>query len=253
MFCENCGKNISDSATACPHCGQLTGANSAPMLPPPSPRRTPVRPLHFFFPVLKALDQGKIIRTMVVFVLRALAVLTVLGGLFFLIEILRLSFQLPTTQGTIGGLLLAIIFVAAIASLFQILLYRAENVRNLGESPFTVIPIFSILFRAFGEANATFGVAAGVGGCLFIWFAGTSPVRFLPGIGDLLPSVSGGGTFLEGLLFLVWAALLSFAFLVGFYFLAEAVVVVVDIACNIRLLVQLGEAAGDKSPKSMAA
>jgi hypothetical protein len=184
-------------------------------------------------------------------VLRALAVLTVLGGLFLLIEILKISFQLPT-QGTIGGLLFAIVFVAAIALLFQILLYRAESVRALGKSPFTIIPIFSILFRTFGETNATFGVAAGVGGCLFIWLSGMSPARFLPGIGELLPSVSGG-TFVAGVLFLLWSALLSFAFLIGFYFLAEAVIVIVDIARNVRLLVEQGEAAGEKGPRSVAA
>ena len=251
MFCENCGKNISDSASACPHCGQPTGVTPAPISTPAAPKQFPVPPLFFFRPILKALDQGNIIRTIVVFVLRALAVLSILGGLFMLIEILKVSFQLPT-QGTIGGLLLAIIFVAAIASVFQIFLYRAESVRDLGKSPFTVIPIFSILFRTFGETNATFGVAAGVGGCLFIWLSGMSPARFLPGIGDLLPSASGG-TFLEGILFLVWSALVSFVFLVGFYFLAEAVVVVVDIARNVRLLVQQGETASEKGPKSIAA
>jgi hypothetical protein len=34
MFCENCGKNIFDSATVCPHCGELTGVSSAPASPP---------------------------------------------------------------------------------------------------------------------------------------------------------------------------------------------------------------------------
>ena len=59
----------------------------------------------------------------------------------------------------------------------------AESVRDLGESPFTVIPIFSILFRTFDKANATFGVAAGVGSYLFIWLSGGSPLLFLPGDG----------------------------------------------------------------------
>jgi hypothetical protein len=200
--------------------------------------------------VLEALDRGNVIRTAVVFALWAFGVLTVLGGLYFLIEILKYSFQLPT-QGTIGGLLFAIIFAAAIAALFQIFFYRAESVRNLDQSPFTVIPIFSILFRTFGETNATFGVAAGVGGCLFIWLSGMSPVRFLPGIGEMLPAASGG-TFLDGVSFLLMAVLLSFVFLVGFYFLAEAVVVVVDIARNVRLLVQQGGVSGQKGAKNLA-
>ena len=147
-------------------------------------------PIRFFHPILDALDRGDVIRTAVVFVLRALGVLTVLAGLYLLVEILKLSFQLPA-QGTIGGLLFAIIFVAAIASLTQILFYRAESVRNLGESAFTVIPIFSILFRTMGETYATSGVAIGVGGCLFIWLSGLNPAQMLPGAGQLLPAVAG--------------------------------------------------------------
>jgi hypothetical protein len=192
-----------------------------------------------------------VIRTAVVFALRAFGVLTVLAGLYFLIEILKLSFQLPT-QATIGGLLFAIIFVAAIASVFQIFFYRAESVRDLGQSPFTIIPIFSILFRTLGESYATLGVAAGVGGCVFIWLSGMSPVRFLPGLGEMLPPVSGG-TFLDGVEFLVMAVVLSFVFLVVFYFLAEAVVVLVDIARNIRLLVRQGGVTSQQGAKNLGA
>jgi hypothetical protein len=53
--------------------------------------------------------------------------------------------------------------------------------------------------------------------------------------------------------FLLMAVLLSFVFLVGFYFLAEAVVVVVDIARNVRLLVQQGGATGQKGAKNLPA
>jgi zinc-ribbon domain len=30
MYCENCGKEIADTVPVCPHCGQATGASSAP-------------------------------------------------------------------------------------------------------------------------------------------------------------------------------------------------------------------------------
>lgn len=197
--------------------------------------------IRFFRPVLEALDHGDVIRTSVVLALRIFGVLAVLGGLYLLVEILKISFRLPT-QGTTGGLLFAVIFVAAILAQFQIYFYRAESVRNLGESPFTVIPIFSILFRTLGEIYATLGVAVGVGGCLFIWLSGISPLRLLPGAGEIFPSVSGGGTFLDGLVFLLWLSVLSFLSLVVFYFLAEAILVVLDIARNIRLLVKQGSA-----------
>ena len=242
MFCENCGKNIPDTATVCPHCGQFTGVSPAPSPPSPAPKQAPGRALFFFRPVLEALDQGDVIRTSVVFALRAFGVLTVLAGLYFLIEILKISFQFPT-QGTIAGLLVAIILAAAVASVFQILFYRAESVRDLGQSPFTIIPIFSILFRTLGESYATLSVAVGVGGCLFVWLSGMSPLRLVPGLGEMLPAATGG-TFLDGVLFLLWSVVASFVSLVVFYFLAEAVVVLVDIARNIRLLVQQGGVTG---------
>lgn len=87
---------------------------------------------------------------------------------------------------------------------------------------------------------------------MFIWLSGMSPLRFLPGIGEMLPAISGG-TFLDGVLFLVWAAVLSFVFLVVFYFLAEAVVVLVDIARNVRLLVRQSGPTGQKGAKNLAA
>ncbi len=205
----------------------------------------------FYRPILEALDKGNVIRTAVVFALRAFGVLTVLGGLYMLIEILKLSFQLPT-QGTVGGLLFAIIFVAAIASMFQIFFYRAESVRKLGESPFTVIPIFSLLFRTLGETYATTGVALGVGGCLFTWLSGMSPLALLSGLGAIFPTFSGS-TFLDGVLFLVWACVASFAALIIFYFLAEATVVIADIARNIKSLVQQGGVTGGGGAKDAAA
>jgi hypothetical protein len=74
----------------------------------------------------------------------------------------------------------------------------------------------------------------------------------LPGVGQLLPAVAGG-TFVDGVLFLVWAALASFAALVIFYLLAEAVAVIVDIAHNTRRLVQQGETRDGRGATNLAA
>jgi hypothetical protein len=207
--------------------------------------------IRFLRPILKALDQGNAIRTAVVLALRILGVLSVLVGLYVLIEILKLSFQLPT-QGTIGGLLFAIVFIAGVASLFQIFFYRAESVRDLGESPFTVIPIFSILFRTLGETYAASGLAVGVGGCIFVWFSGMSPVQLLPGVGGILPAPAGG-TFLDGVLFLVWVCAASFTALIVFYFLGEAIVVIADIARNVRSLARERGVTSEQASKDVAA
>jgi hypothetical protein len=44
---------------------------------------------------------------------------------------------------------------------------------------------------------------------------------------------------------LVWGALGAFVALILFYFLSEAIVVIVDIALNVRRLVQQSEATGE--------
>lgn len=196
--------------------------------------------LYFFRKVLKALDQGKVIRVSITIALRILAVVTVLGGFYLLIDMLKTFFRLPT-EGTIGGLIFSLIFIAAIACVTQIYVYRANSVKELGESPFTVIPIVSILFRTAGEVYATLSVALGVGGCIFVWFSGFSPIQLLGPFGGMLPSTPAGGTFVTGISFLVLCALVAFLSLVAFYFLAEATLVLVDIARNIRGLVRQTE------------
>jgi hypothetical protein len=193
----------------------------------------------FFYPVLQALSDGKIIRKAVAITLQVLAVLSVLVGAYLLIEILKVAFQLPT-DGTVGGLLFAVIFLATILSIGQIFWFRASSVRELGDSPFTVIPIVSVLFRTAGEVYATLGFAVGVGGCLFIWFARISPFFLLGRLGGILPSASAEASFMGGISFLLYLSVASFFALILFYFLAESVVVLVDVARHVRLLVRQG-------------
>jgi hypothetical protein len=103
-----------------------------------------------------------------------------------------------------------------------------------------VIPIVSVLLRTAGEVYATLGVSVGVGGCLFLWFARISPFYLLGRLGGILPSASAEGSFLGGISFLLSLTVASFFFLILFYFLAESVVVLVDVARHVRLLVQQG-------------
>jgi hypothetical protein len=59
-------------------------------------------------------------------------------------------------------------------------------------------------------------------------------LTLLKSIDGFFPSLSPEGTFVGGLLFLVYLALFSVAAIIVFYFLAESMVVLVDIAKNIR-------------------
>ena len=201
--------------------------------------------LTFFIPVLEKLNDGKVIRTSIAFALQILGYLTLLGFVVLLVTLLKGAFQLPGAGATIGGVLFAFVLAATGLAIYQIFIYRAGNIRDLGESPFTVIPIFSILFRIAGEVYSVIGLAVGVGGCLFIWLAQLNPMYLLGGIGSLLPSISPEGTFLGGILFLIYLSVASFFVLIIFYFLAEASVVMVDVAKNIRLLLKQSTESSD--------
>lgn len=196
-------------------------------------------PFKFFYPVLNALSNGRILRTSVALALRVMGALTAIAGLYILISLLKISFNLPA-EGTIGGIVVCLIVIVAVAAVVQIHFYRASDIANQADSKFTVIPMFSTLLRAAGEIYATIGTAAGLGGCLFIWFARVNPLAELTPMAPLARSTYGEGTFLTGLVVLAYAAVTSFAILILLYFLAETVVVMVDIANNTRLLVAGG-------------
>jgi len=214
--------------------------------------------LNFFHPVLDALTDGRIIRRLVVWALRTLGVLVLLGGLLAVFAVLRFAFQFSGAGAAgaaamLGGVALAAILLAGVVAIMQIHFYRARSVEALGESTYTVVPIVSILFRTAGEIYATLGVAVGVGGCLFMWLARFNPLRLLGGFGALLPPVETEGSLLGGLFFLIYLAVSSFAFLVLSYFLAEATLVMVDIANGVRLLAAGRGAAAGRCPKCLSA
>lgn len=258
MFCDNCGQALLDSSTVCKFCGQAfaaaTGLAAAPSFSAPraSPplvgvARVPEDTGAFFVlplsrTVFEGLERGSVIRRAVALALRILGILLALAGIYFLVQILKFSFQTGVpTQYTLGGLILAALLALGIFGMMQVCFFRAATINRLGESPFTVMPVISILLRAFGEVYAVALTTLGFGGCLFIWFSGTNPMNLLGSIGSFLPQpqlLGGNGMFLDGVEFLVTMALVAFGFLVLFYFLAELVVVLADIARNVRLLVK---------------
>jgi len=190
--------------------------------------------------VLVALSQGKVIRSSIATAMQIGAILVLLFALLALVAILKVSFQLPSIAATVGGIIVAVSLTAAFFAMAQIYLFRAQSVRELPDSPFTIIPILSILLRAAGETYAVLALFFGIGGCLFIWLSGMSPASLAPGLEILVPSLPGAGEggagLLDGLIFLarIWFA--AFVALIIFYAFAEMVVVGVDIALNVRKL-----------------
>ncbi|HUM03985.1 MAG TPA: hypothetical protein VLT90_00905 [Terriglobales bacterium] len=246
MFCTECGGNVGAGDTICRACGARV-QDAKPAQPVAIRAAAAYKQPGFGIMgitrmVLGALAQGKFIRNTVAIVMQVAAVVILLAGLLAVIQMLKLAFQISAATATIGGLLVAVLIAAAVFAVAQIYLYRAQTVRELEESPFTIIPILSILFRTTGESYAVLAVAFGLGGCLFTWLSGMSPRMLLAGMGDFLPPMLAAGgsgqSFVDGLMFLVIMVLAAFGSLVLFYALAELVIVLVDIALNVRRLVK---------------
>jgi hypothetical protein len=198
-------------------------------------------------PFFNALSDGKIIRQTVEWVLRVLAVIMALIGLYGCISIIRLGINARssvldvegnlvthTPIGILIGCILLALFVLAWGYLTAgILAFRARSVKELGDSHFTVLSILSLLFRLNGELAFITYSMLGVGGCLFVWITGDTYPRM--GILGALPFTGGGDTgFLGGLEMAVFFLLIAFSLIIFFYALAEYIAVQVEIALNTR-------------------
>lgn len=186
----------------------------------------------FFYPVLAALNDGRSIRNCVIVGLKVAAVLVALGGVLAALTIITSAFH-GSGGAALGGILFAILILGTAACVGQVYWYRSASVAALESSRNTVIPIFSILSRAGGEATATACAGIGVGGCLFLWLspdiaAGT--LQALPFLGQI-PAGSG---FLGGIILLVYLAVLGFSALILGYFWSEFIMLLVDIERNTR-------------------
>lgn len=204
-------------------------------------------------PFYHALSDGKIIRQTIAWVLRILAVIMALIGLFGSIAIIVLSFRASNSTADIGGdlttnsagsisaniiigsILLALFVLAWGYLTAGILAFRARTVKELGNSHFTALSILSVLFRINGELAFITYSLLGVCGCLFIWITNASPLSQLGMLGDALPFVGRGGAgFLGGLEMAIIFLLIAFSLIIIFYALAEFISVQVEIALNTR-------------------
>jgi len=189
----------------------------------------------FFYPVLDALSDGRVIRRAVQGILTVSAWLAALTGILAVVGILKESFREQGSLATVGGILFAIIVAASIACVFQIYYYRARSIGALGQSEYTVIPVVSILCRLTGEVLATTFTAFAVGLCVASWL-GAAPTTPLVGSFGPSPTWRSDNDFVMGLSLFVWFLFLAFATILFFYFLAESIGVLTDIARHIRRL-----------------
>jgi len=190
-------------------------------------------------PCFSKLNNGKLIRSVVATVLRIGAVLGAVVGVVYSIMIVGGAFRTNEFGAVVAHLLMAACYLTLVACGTAIALYRAGTVDALQDSRHTVIPIVSILFRAAGEASLTSFSLLGVGGCLFIWLSNMDPMNELGPLGSILPQLGSAAGSLGGIAFLGGMVTLAFCLMLWFYFIAEAILVGVEIAANTAGLIQI--------------
>lgn len=177
----------------------------------------------FFYPVIESLSKGSLIKKVMSFLFSLIGVISFVGGVYFFFKTIS---YVPDFWSVV---LLLLFLVSSFISL-QIWFYRARKIKNLEDSEFTVIPIFSNLFRAFGENYAVFLITIGIGGTLMLWFSKYG--GYLWEFAKYIPFVSLEDSFIGGLLFLLITIVIAFFMLLLTYFLAENILVLVEIAKN---------------------
>lgn len=188
---------------------------------------------------LQLLSQGNFFRKAYAIVLRVLAVLVVIAALVGWIQVWKLVSG-AATDAILGIIIFQFLFVIAIYMVVHAILIRAGDIAGLPESDFTVIPIVSISLKLIGEIYACFVAAVSVGGGIAMWLK-SDAFFMIRGSAPFIPIFGGGEGFFGGLLFIAGGLFAAFIALVFFYFLAEAVVVMVDIAKNTKITRQVAE------------
>ena len=194
----------------------------------------------FMETVLEKISQGQFFRKAFAVALQILAVAIATVALVAWITVWK-SISGYSAEAIFGIIIFQLLFVIAVYMVVHILLIRAGNINALPDSEYTVIPIVSITLKLFGEIYASFVTVISVAGGILTWFIGSSALYMIKSSAPLVPSYGNGEGFWGGLVFMAGGLFSAFVGLVLFYFLAEAVIVLVDIAKNIKMTRQIAE------------
>lgn len=194
----------------------------------------------FMKSVLQLISQGQFFRKAFAVVLRILAVVVAITGLWVWIPEWK-SLSGASNDAVIGIIIFQFLFVIAIYMVIHTMFIRAGDIAELPEADFTVIPITSITLKLLGEIYACFTTVASIAGGILIWFIRGDAFFLIGRLAPIVPNFGAGEGFLGGILFIASGFFVAFLVLVFFYFLAESVVVMVDIAKDTKITRQIAE------------
>jgi hypothetical protein len=162
--------------------------------------------------------------------LRILAVITAICGVFFWIGSLIQILQRFSPGLFLGGIIFLGLMIVAVIFLIKTLWKRARDIRDLPGGDFPIFDIFAAVIRLIGEISAIILGFMGVGGMFLIWGGGRSaldiigfminPILRLFGPYSLIDPVR---TISLGLLIFMAYTLSAVLTLLGSYFISELV------------------------------
>ena len=196
--------------------------------------------LLFMESAVRLISQGQFFRKVFSIILRVLAVCIALVALITWIPEWK-SLSGASNDAMVGIIIFQLLFVVATYMVVHVIIIRASDIAALPEADYTVIPIVSISLKLLGEIYACFTAVISLAGGILIWFVRGDALFIIKRLAPLVPTFGGAQGFLDGLLFIIIGWFVAFLVLVVFYFLAEKVVVLVDIAKNTKITSQVAE------------
>lgn len=187
--------------------------------------------------------EGTNFRFVIFWLLRLLAVLAAIFGVFFWVGALIQILQRFSLGLFLGGFIFLGLYLIALFAVIRTMWKRARDIQDLPAGEFPIFAIYAAVVRLVGETSAIILAFIGVGGMFLIWGAGRlsldiigfliRPILPLFGPYSLMDPI---GTLTAGLVVFTVYVVSAVLTLLGSYFLAELVILIKGIFHNTQSL-----------------
>jgi len=187
--------------------------------------------------------EGTNFRFVIFWLLRLLAVLAAIFGVFFWVGALIQILQRFSLGLFLGGFIFLGLYLIALYAVIRTMWKRARDIQDLPAGEFPIFAIYAAVVRLVGETSAIILAFIGVGGMFLIWGAGRlsldiigfliQPILPLFGPYSLMDPI---GTLTAGLVVFTVYVVSAVLTLLGSYFLAELVILIKGIFHNTQSL-----------------
>jgi len=190
----------------------------------------------FMKPFIENFSKKNVFIKVFAIILRVLTIIAIVAAVVIWILLWKFVFEIPAA-GIAGGVIFQIFFLVGIYMAAHAAFIRAQDIAGLKTKEYTIVPVVTVFLKLLGEIYASLTAAVALGGGVLIWFAGGYGFELLervPRFTKFIPQYGGEATFLGGVIFLIGGLAVAFFTLIAFYFSAEFIRMVMDIALNTK-------------------